>query len=533
MLAGMSRILTSTGAASAATLISRILGFVRESAFAAFLGTGEIADAYYLALQLPNLVRRLVGEGALTAAFIPLFQECREVEGQDAAWQFANRALSLLVVILGAFAALVMVVASLIPWFTSFDIDTRLMLSLLRDMAPYIPLACFTAVFMGILNALGHFFLPIISAAVLNVVLILTVWFAAPLFGTELHQQVFSLAFGLVVAGLVQAVCQLPALNRAGFRLRWNHQWKEPNVSALMSRTGPALIGVGVFQFSVLFTQGLAFLHGNEIVSSFNYAVRLMELPQGLVGLSLATVLLAELSQLSAEKRFVEFRSTLSEGLLQLVFLTMVPVVTMLVLAEPIVRLLFERGRFDAGSTHHVAAMVMALGPGLLAFSFNNLMARAFYALGDTATPMRVGLFSVSITVASSFFLIIFFRNSGLGLANSAGAIGNALLLAYAFRKKLPLFKFSEMLSPVVRMLAAALVAAVVMYGVRWGWERWVGHAHFLPKLGEVFFPAVFGGAAYLGAALLAGLEQPRDIVAAAQEWIAGMRSSSGPESIE
>ena len=529
----MSRILTSTGAASAATLISRILGFVRESAFAAFLGTGAIADAYYLALQLPNLIRRLVGEGALTAAFIPLFQECREEQGQEAAWQFANRALSLLVVILGGFSALVMLVTTFIPWFTSFDIDTRLMLSLLRDMAPYIPLACFTAVFMGILNALGHFFLPIISAAVLNIVLILTVWLAAPLFGTELHQQVFALAFGLVVAGAVQAVCQLPALNRAGFRLRWNHQWKEPNVNALMRRTGPAMIGVGVFQFSVLFTQGLAFLHGNEIVSSFNYAVRLMELPQGLVGLSLATVLLAELSQLSAEKRFVEFRATLQEGLLQLVFLTLVPVVTMLVLAEPIVRLLFERGRFDASSTHHVAAMVMALGPGLLAFSFNNLMARAFYALGDTSTPMRVGLFSVSITVASSFFLIVFFRNSGLGMANSAGAIGNAVLLIYAFRKKLPLFKFSAMLGPVVRMTIAALVAAGAMYAAYWGWDKRIGHAHFLAKLGEVFVPALVGGFVYLGAALVAGLQQPRDIVTAAREWVAALRAGPDTEPVE
>ena len=292
-----------------------------------------------------------------------------------------------------------------------------------------------------------------------------------------------------------------------------------------MRRTGPALIGVGVFQFSVLFTQGLAFLHGNEIVSSFNYAVRLMELPQGLVGLSLATVLLAELSQLSAEKRYSEFRSTLSEGLLQLVFLTLVPVVTMLVLAEPIVRLLFERGRFDASSTQHVAAMVVALGPGLLAFSFNNLMARAFYALGDTATPMRVGIFSVTITIASSFFLLIFFPHSGLGLANSAGAIGNALLLAYAFRKKLPSFKFSAMLRPVLRMLGSALVAGGAMYLARWGWGRWLGHTYFLAKLGEVFVPAIAGGVAYLGGAWAAGLEQPRDIIAAAQDWFTSLKS--------
>ncbi|HTI70058.1 MAG TPA: murein biosynthesis integral membrane protein MurJ [Candidatus Limnocylindria bacterium] len=523
----MSRILTSTGAASTATLISRVLGFVREFAFAAFLGTGPIADAFYMALQLPNLVRRFVGEGALTAAFIPMLQEER-MDGDAKGWQFANRALSLLVVLLGTFSALVMILASLLLWFaakgwvTQFDIDTLLMFSLLRDMSPYIPLACLTAVFIGILNAVGRFFLPIVSSAVLNVVLIATVWWVAPRFGTELYQQVYALAFGLVVAGAVQAICQLPGLRQAGFRLAWDFNWKDPAVRELLRRTGPAILGVGVFQFSVLLTQGLAFIHGPQIVSSFNYAVRLMELPQGLVGLSLATVLLSELSQLSAEKKYPEFRSTLKEGLLQLVFLTLVPVVTMLILAEPIVRLLFERGRFDTVSTMRVSEMLVALGPGLLAFSLNNLLARAFYALGDTSTPMKVGMFSVIITILSSIFLLRFFPGSGLGMANSLGAIANAILLTYAFRRKLPLFKFGELRSPVSRMVWSAVVAAAVMWGTKWAWERWVGHANLAAKLGEVVIPALLGGGSYLAVTLALGLAQPREIIAVASAWFSG-----------
>jgi putative peptidoglycan lipid II flippase len=290
---------------------------------------------------------------------------------------------------------------------------------------------------MGMLNARGHFFIPAMGATMLNVVMIASVLWLAPHLGQKLDEQIFALAIGVLAAGVAQAAFQLPTLWRDGFRYRWVSPWRNETVGRVVRQMIPGTIGVAAFQINVLLTQTIAFWVSPQIVASFNYAVRLMELPQGMFGISLATYLLPTLSGLAAEKKYPEFRTTLRQGLGTLVFFNLIAAVLLVVLAEPIVRLLFERGLFTSDSTHRATLALMCLAPGLVAFSAVNILARAFYALGDTKTPMQISLVSLALNLVLAAALVVPLRQGGLGLANTATSICNVWLLIYALRKKI------------------------------------------------------------------------------------------------
>jgi putative peptidoglycan lipid II flippase len=509
----MSRLLKSSGSVGAATLISRVLGFARESVYAAFMGDSAIASAFLYALGIPNLFRRLLGEGALTAAFIPIFKHKEVNEGEESMWRGACAVLSALVVVSVGLVMLTIVGLTLAVNFIPMAAHKELILNLLRVMFPYVGLVCIAAVFIGMLNARGHYFLPAIGATVLNVVMIGSVWLLAPLFGATLDRQVFGLAVGLVIAGFLQAAFQLPALYREGFRWRWVTPWRDPTVRQVVRKMAPATIGVAAYQINVLLTQTFALNVDQHIVASFNYAVRLMELPQGVVGVSLATYLLTELSHLAAEKKFPEFRATLGEGLRQVLFINGLACVLLILLATPIMRLLFEHGKFTSASTARASFALVFLAPGLVAYSVNNILARAFYALGDTRTPMRISLVCLAVNLILAVPLIILLRQGGMGLANTISAAANSALLIYALKRALPKFSLREFLPNVAAVSGAATLAGVTAWGSNALWERWLGHAHLPQQLGAVFVPMLLAGMVYLALALWLKLPQAREIL--------------------
>jgi len=500
----MSQLLKSSGAMAAATMTSRVLGMVREMAYASFMGVGWITDAFMVAFMIPNLFRRLLGEGALTAAFIPAFKEKEKLAGETEMWRAANAVISGLlvataaVVILGALA----ISAALFFGKHFYSAETDLMLRLLRVMLPYLLLVCLAAIFMGILNARGHFFVPALGAGMLNVVMIASVFLLAPKFGVQLHEQIFGLALGVLVAGAVQAAFQLPLLRKEGFRWRWVSPWTEPTVRHVVKQMLPGTIGVAAFQINVLITQGMAFWFGSGIVSSFGYAVRLMELPQGVFGISLAAFLLPTLSGLAAEKKYDEFRATLRHGLSHLYLVNLLAAVLLLILAEPMVRLLFERGNFLPSDTPRAAIALTWLAPGLVLFSTVNILARAFYALGDTRTPMRISICCLTLNIVLALALVWRFKEGGLAAANSITSGINAALLFHALRKKLKTLALDVFLTSLGPLLGCTAVAgAVAWMGMVW-WETSLGHATLLLKIGAVFGPALAATAAYFGAAL-------------------------------
>jgi len=519
--------LKSSGAMGFATFLSRLLGLVREQVYAHFMGDGPVASAFKLAFQIPNLFRRLLGEGALTAAFVPIFNEKEKTAGEVEMWRAANAVMSGLIVAAAAVIGLAMLGISLVlalsaarftrdaaavfPPLPMSD-NARLMLQLLRLMFPYLLLVCLAALCIGMLNARGHFFIPAMGATMLNVVMIATVLFLAPRFGKKLETQIFALAVGVLAAGVAQFVFQLPSLWAEGFRYRWVTPWGNETVREVVRKMVPGMLGVTAFQLNVLLVQSMAFWVDPVIVASFDYAVRLMEFPQGIVGLSLATYMLPTLSGLAAEKKYPEFRATLREGLGHLVFVNLLASVLLVVLAEPIVRLLFERGQFTAASTHRAATALACLAPGLALFSTVNVLARAFYALGDTKVPMKISVFCLLLNLLCASWLIWPFRQAGLGLANTLSAAANVWLLAHGLRRKLSRLEW-EGLGPVLLALAgAALAAGAVGWVGSWLWRTHLGDDTLLLKCGQVFVPMTAAVLLYWGLAYWLRVPQAREM---------------------
>ena len=493
----MSEMLKSSGAMGAATLTSRVLGMVREIVYARFMGDGWVAGAFVLAFTIPNLFRRLLGEGALTAAFIPLFKEKEKTAGETEMWRAANAVLSGLVVASLVIIACVVLGISIALFVGGFSEKTRLMLELLRVMFPYMLLVCLAAVFMGILNARGHFFIPAMGATMLNVVMIASVLFLAPRLGATLEQQIFGLALGVLVAGVAQAAFQLPLLHREGFRYEWIAPWRDASVRHVVRQMLPGTIGVAAFQINVTLTQSLAFWVDPQIVASFGYAVRLMELPQGVFGISLATYLLPTLAGLATEKKFPEFRATLAQGLGHLIFVNLLASVLLVLLADPIIRLLFERGQFSADSTARAGLALACLAPGLLAFSIVNILARACYALGDVRTPMRISVFCLAVNVLLVLWLVPTFAQAGLGIANTVSAVVNVYLLFHALHRKLGKLELAAVRAALLPLALAAALAGTAAWFTHRLCEQQFQHASLAGRLVVVFGPLTAAALVY------------------------------------
>jgi putative peptidoglycan lipid II flippase len=493
----MSQMLKSSGAMAAATLISRLLGMVREMVYANFMGDTRVAGAFKLAFLIPNLFRRLLGEGALTAAFVPIFKEKEKTRGEIEMWRAANAVISGLVVAAAAIIGVVMLGLSIALAVHQFSENTELMLRLLRVMFPYMLLVCLAAAFMGMLNARGHFFIPAMGATMLNVVMIASVLWLAPRMGHELREQIFALAIGVLAAGVAQAAFQMPTLWHDGFRYQWVSPWQNETVRLVVTRMIPGAIGVAAFQINVLLTQAIAFCVSPQINASFDYAVRLMELPQGMFGISLATYLLTTLSGLAAEKNYSEFRGTLRQGIGTLLFANVIAAILLVVLAEPIIRLLFEHGKFTADSTDRATLALMCLAPGLVAFSTVNIVARAFFALGDTKTPMKISIVCLTVNLVLSVLLVVPLRQGGLGIANTITSVCNAGLLFYALRKKLGKLEMESLRATFLPLAVAGILAGLVAWSGWWSWENYLGHKTIALKMGAVFVPAGLAGLIY------------------------------------
>jgi putative peptidoglycan lipid II flippase len=425
-------------------------------------------------------------------------------------WRAANAVISGLLLAAGAITILVIIgvsgaLRSKGLWLNE---ETRLMLELTRVMFPYMGLACLAGILMGMLNARGHFFVPAMGSAVMNLVMITTVLFIAPRVAGGLEKQIFVVAIGVVIAGFAQALYQIPTLAREGFKLRWVKPWGNPVVKQVVAKMIPGMMGVAAFQLNVVITQSMAWVTSPDIVASYDFAVRLMEFPQGIFGVSLATYMLPTLAGLAADKKFGEFRSTYAEGMGYLIFVNLLATILLVVLAEPMVRLLFQYGKFNQFATERAAWALMCLAPGLILFSLVNVTARAFYALGDTSTPMKISSVCLGLNVLFALFLIPTFREGGMGIANSLSAVFNIYLLLYALKRKLKSLELGPVRILLGRMLGAALIAAEVAWISNHYWEKFMGNANVATRAGAVFIPIALATAVYLG--LLAWLKVPQ-----------------------
>ena len=461
------------GAVSAATFLSRILGLLRDQVFAAWFGAGTAADAFNMAFRVPNLVRDLFAEGAMSASFVPTFTSWRERQGDEAAWALGRQLMSTLLAVLLALCALAWLIAPqllsvMAGGFAAVPGKLPLTVSLTRIMLPFLPAVALAAAAMGMLNARGVFFLPALAPALLNVGMIVFGLSLIPVCRLVGWPPIAAMALGVVLGGLLQFACQLPALHRLGFRMRLEIPTWHPGVRRVAMLMLPATVGLAATQLNIFVSQAIAASFREGSVSWLQYAFRLMQLPIGLFGVAVATVSLPALSRAAARKDVPELRSTLSESV-RLVFLLTVPSALLLaVMAQPIIALLFQHGRFHAGDTVATAGALVMYCVGLPAFAAVGIFARAFYALGDTRTPVRATFVAVGVNLALNLLFVgplkgLGLAHRGLALATSVTSFVNLLQLSWRLRTRLGSIDGARLLRSLSRILVASAAVGLLL----------------------------------------------------------------------
>lgn len=491
------------GSVSAATFLSRVLGLVRDQVFAALFGAGTAADAFNMAFRVPNLVRDLFAEGAMSASFVPTFTEWREKHGDEAAWAMARQLMSTLLAVLLALCALgwlfaPQLVGLLAGGFAAVPGKLELTVDLTRLMLLFLPAVALAAAAMGMLNARGVFFLPALAPALLNVGMVVFGLALIPVCRSFGWPIITAMALGVVAGGVLQFAVQLPALARLGFRFRLEWPTWHPGVRRVAFLMLPATVGLAATQLNVFVSQAIASTFREGSVSWLQYAFRLMQLPIGLFGVAVATVSLPALSRAAVREDLPGVRGTLSESV-RLVFLLTVPSAALLaVLADPLVALLFQHGRFHGGDTASTADALVMYCLGLPAFAAVGVFTRAFYALGDTHTPVRSTFVAVAVNLALNLAFVgplvgLGLGHTGLALATSVTSMVNLAQLAWRLRGRIGGIEGGRMLRSLARITLASAAAAA-------------GLAFVLPATGDITAASVPVRAAVVAGGGLAGL---------------------------
>ncbi|MBI5137175.1 MAG: murein biosynthesis integral membrane protein MurJ [Nitrospirae bacterium] len=452
------RVARAAGTIGLFTLLSRILGFIRDMVVARLFGASAVADAFFVAFRIPNLLRELLAEGSMSAAFVPVFTEKLANGSRREAWELASRVFTLLLVVLVAATCLGILVAPLIvsviaPGFDGDGRQRELTVLLTRIMFPYLLFIGLSALAMGILNALRAFALPALAPLAFNMGIIGCALWVAP----AMEQPALGLALGVLLGGLGQFAIQLPGLMRARMvpRLAWAPG--DPDVRRIGRLMLPMLFGLSVTQVNLLVNTLLASFLDEGSVSYLYYGMRLIHFPLGVFGVALATAILPTLSTMAARGDRPAMARGVADALGLVLFVTVPAMAGLIALRGPIVGVLFERGAFDAAATVGTASAVLAYATGLWAFAGVRIVASTFYALKDTATPVRVAALAMAVNILLNLVLMGPLAHTGLALATALAAMLNVGLLLFALGRRLPELDLGAVVPGALRTAAAAL----------------------------------------------------------------------------
>lgn len=514
-------LLRSAGAISLATMVSRVLGLVRDQVQSFVFGAGFATDAFFVAFRIPNLLRDLFAEGALSAAFVATFTAERERKGTEEAWRLARRTATALVVVLGAGSLLLFVLA---PWAVAlytpgFEAEKqRLATGMTRVLSPFLLLVSLAALAMGILNTHGRFFLPALAPAWFNVLTIAGILaLPAALVGAGIDP-VYAIAWGALAGGAVQLAFQLPALRKAGFRFRWEFAPRDPALRRVAALMLPATLGLAAVQINIFIDTSLASGLGDGPISWLQYAFRLIQLPIGVFGVALGMANLARVSRDAARGDLEGLRTNLAGALRAAAVLALPAAAGLVALREPLVRLLFERGRFDPSDTAATAAAVLCYATGLYAYAATKIQVPTFYALGDTRLPVAGSAASVAGKLGASFLFLAVLPRFGvhpflaLALGTSAAAWLNFGVLAWGIRRKIGRLEGERVVSSTLLMLAVSLAMAWAVGASHDALERWLPGGGIAGSVTRILAAVAVGIGLALSGARLAGIAEGRAI---------------------
>lgn len=523
----------SAGIVSIAVMFSRVLGLVREMIFAKYFGAGFLYDAFLVGFRIPNLLRDLFAEGALSAAFVKVFTDFQIKKSEIEAWRLASLVFNALAVVLSivtiAGIFLSPYIVPILAW--GFPPEkAQLAITLTQIMFPFILLVALAAVAMGVLNTKGRFGIPASASTAFNIAsIIFGLGLAFYLSGGSWETSddknlipsaaaqwaIIGMAIGTLIGGTFQFLIQVPSLLKVGFRFSPVLSFTDEGVRRVMRLMGPAIIGTSAVQIKVLVdTFVVSSIDGGQ--SWLSYAFRLMQFPIGIFGVAIGTAAIPTLSRLASEENFVKFRSTLSDAV-KLVFLLTIPSACGLItLGTPIVSLLYERGRFDGFDTNMTAWALSAYSVGLAGYAAIKVLSPSFYALDDAKTPMYVSVASILIHVATSYGMMKLlstvgvtaerpngFGHVGVALATSLVALVNFLALTFLMRKRIKRINGNEILTAFFKIAMASAIMSAVCWFSYYFLHLQLGGKGLIAKIIECFVPIGFGGIAFFVSAKL------------------------------
>jgi putative peptidoglycan lipid II flippase len=511
----------AAGVVGLAVLCSRVLGLAREQIFAALFGGGRVMDAFTIAFRIPNLLRDLFAEGALSTAFVTVFARTATVEGEAAAWRLANKVATLTVVTLSAITVLGILsaswlVAALAPGFD--PAKAELTVTLTRVMYPFILLVSLAALVMGMLNARNVFGVPAMASSFFNLGSIsagvaLGYWLD-PHFGAH---AILGLAIGTLVGGALQLLVQLPSLRRQGYHFHADFGWRDAGVRSILRLMGPSVIAASTTQVNVLINSVFASQLGDGPTFWLTVAFRLMQLPLGVFGVALGTVALPLLARMAAANNMPVFRSELARGM-RLAFLMTIPAsVGLMVLAEPIISVLYQHGRFGAYETAESAAALRFYAIGLCGYAALKVLVNAFYAIDRRKTPMLVSFIAVALNLALNFLFTrkLGWGHRGLALSTACVATSNFLILYLLMRSHLGRLESRAL----ARLLAKVALASLALLASAWAGGHYLladwATQPFWPKCVSLLGVIAVSAAAFFLCANALGIREVHDLVAA------------------
>lgn len=478
----------SAGIISISTFVSRLLGLLRDMALAAVFGTSWVLDAFLLAFTIPNLFRQFFGEGAVTSAFLPVFTQVHEHEGQQRAWKVASSTLTILVAVL----LCITLVGMGIAWGLSFwpDITQKdcLALRLTVAMLPYLSFICVVALLGAILNALQHFFIPAISPILLNICWLIGIYWVAPWFGPTQQDAAYGMAAAIIVAGIIQVAMQYPALKKNHVQLQFRWDLHDPAMRTIFNNIGPVLVGAAAIEINVMANQAMAWflIPGDGATTVLYMANRLMQFPLAVIGSSIATVLLPILSRMKAKGETTEFRKSVPTSLCVSFFVALPASVGLMLLAHPIIQLIYQRQHFSAQDVARTSSVLFAYAAGLWLYILISIVLRGYYAVGDTKTPMYVSLLAMITNLSFNFILVQFWNETGLAVGTSLNAALQFTVLVGTLHRKQNLI----WMGTIKRIFQA--IFATCMMGLAVVFTQWTIQ-EYSSSLIQVFVPIAVG----------------------------------------
>ncbi len=497
-------LLRALATVSGMTLLSRVLGFVRDFVIANAFGAGMATDAFFVAFRLPNLLRRLFAEGAFSQAFVPMLAEYRSKRGETDTKMLVDRVASILLLAVSAVALIGMIATPVIIYLTApgFGNDPEkfaLTVSLTRITFPYIVFMSLVALAAGVLNTWSKFAVPAFTPVMLNLAmiagaLILTHYFDPP---------IMALGWAVFIGGALQLSIQIPALRRIGMLPRFDLAWNDEGVRRILKLMAPAVLGVSVSQISLLINTIFASYLESGSVSWLYYADRMMEFPAGMLGAALGTILLPSLAKTHATQQHEEFSALLDWGLRITLLLTLPAALALAILAVPLLSTLFQHGAFTAEAVLRTREALVAYSIGLTGLILVKILAPGFYARQDIRTPVKIALFTLAITQIMNFALIGSLKHAGLALSTGLASCANAFLLYRGLRTRGVYKPAAGWTGFVLKLLLAITVmGAVLWYGM--GAEADWLHPHS-SRIARLSVLVVLGSGSYFATLLICG----------------------------